>query len=485
MAAGADCGKNQIGGRTGMIGIQRIEGNTRATVFFLVAVAIAVCGALLANKLSLGIAVASVFAVVIFTFSFVSTEVALYMLIFAMLLGPQLSVGGGDEIAAARGRGVDLRADDIIIAIIGLSWFLRVAINKELGFFLKTPLNVPIAVYFVICIVATIHGYLLMRRLNPVVGFFFILKYFEYFLIYFMAVNHLREREQIRRFLIAILIVCFCVCVYAISQIPYVERVSAPFEGDIGEPNTLGGYLVLMLSLVISLLVTPKAMGKKPLLLGLLGLMLVALAATHSRGSWLALPPTLLVLILLSKTRLLIVIPLMISLAFSPYLVPKSVVDRINYTFNQPENEEQLKIGQVKVDSSTSARLISWKVILTQDFVHHPIIGWGVTGHSFVDAQIPRILIETGLAGLTAFFVLIALLFKHGLRALRASRDPLFEAIALGYIAGLVGMLVHSIGVNTFILVRIMEPFWFLTALIVMIPRFESGEFSEDKGGGR
>ena len=468
-----------------MIGILQLEGNTRAAVFLLVAIAIAVCGAMLANKLSLGIAVASVFAIIVFTFSFVSTEIALYMLIFAMLLGPQLSVGGGDDIAAARGRGVDLRADDILIATIGLSWFLRVAINKELGFFLRTPLNIPIAVYFIICIVATVHGYYLMRRLNPMVGFFFILKYFEYYLIYFMAVNHLREKEQIRRFLIAMLFVCFCVCVYAISQIPYVERVSAPFEGEIGEPNTLGGYLVLMFSLVVSLLVTPKSIGKKPLLLVLLGLMLVSLAATLSRGSWLALPLVILVLIALSRNRLLIVIPLVIALAFSPYLLPKSVTDRVGYTFNQPENEEQLKIGAVKVDSSTSARLISWKVILTQDFVHHPIIGWGVTGHSFVDAQIPRILIETGLLGLTAFFVLIGLLFRHGLLALRVSRDPLFEAIAIGYIAGLVGLLVHSIGANTFILVRIMEPFWFLTALIIMIPRFESGEIPEAAGGSR
>ena len=73
-----------------------------AAIFLLAAVGLALCGAMLANKLSLGIAVASVLAIIIFTFSFVSTEIALYMLIFSMLLGPQLTVGGGDEIAAAR-----------------------------------------------------------------------------------------------------------------------------------------------------------------------------------------------------------------------------------------------------------------------------------------------------------------------------------------------------------------------------------------------
>jgi hypothetical protein len=45
-----------------------------------------------------------------------------------------------------------------------------------------------------------------------------------------------------------------------------------------------------------------------------------------------------------------------------------------------------------------------------------------------------------------------------------------------------VGLLVHSVGANTFIIVRIMEPFWFLTALIVMIPRFEG---AEGPGSGR
>jgi hypothetical protein len=37
-------------------------------------------------------------------------------------------------------------------------------------------------------------------------------------------------------------------------------------------------------------------------------------------------------------------------------------------------------------------------------------------------------------------------------------------------------MLGHAIGANTFIIVRIMEPFWFLTAMIIMIPKIEANE---------
>jgi hypothetical protein len=31
-------------------------------------------------------------------------------------------------------------------------------------------------------------------------------------------------------------------------------------------------------------------------------------------------------------------------------------------------------------------------------------------------------------------------------------------------------MLVHAVGANTFIIVRIMEPFWFLTGIIITLP---------------
>jgi hypothetical protein len=45
-----------------------------------------------------------------------------------------------------------------------------------------------------------------------------------------------------------------------------------------------------------------------------------------------------------------------------------------------------------------------------------------------------------------------------------------FEGLALGYLAGFVAMIAHCIGANTFIIVRIMEPFWFLTGAIAVLP---------------
>lgn len=49
------------------------------------------------------------------------------------------------------------------------------------------------------------------------------------------------------------------------------------------------------------------------------------------------------------------------------------------------------------------------------------------------------------------------------------------SGVTLGYLAKSAGQIIHAIGKNTFIIVRIMESFWFLTAIIIMIPTIKAG----------
>ena len=61
--------------------------------------------------------------IAVFIICLASTEAALYILIFSMLLGPEFIVGtteGGDL-----GRGVTLRMDDFVILLIGLGWLAK------------------------------------------------------------------------------------------------------------------------------------------------------------------------------------------------------------------------------------------------------------------------------------------------------------------------------------------------------------------------
>ena len=133
--------------------------------------------------------------------------------------------------------------------LVGVGWLGRVAVSEHDKVFVKTPLNRAIAIYTAVCVFATLIG-ILVGRVRPMGGLFFLLKYYEYFFLFFMTVNLVKTPEQVRHLVTASLVTCFAVALYAISQIPSGMRVSAPFEGQEGEPNTLGGYLVFMMALI-------------------------------------------------------------------------------------------------------------------------------------------------------------------------------------------------------------------------------------------
>ena len=408
--------------------------------------------------------------IIIFIASFVSTDIALYILIFSMLLSPEFVVGttGG----ATLGRGVTLRLDDFLIVVIGISWLAKMSIKKELGLFLKTPLNKPIAYYIIVCLVSTLLG-AMFGRADLKTGFLFVLKYFQYMIVYFMVTNHLESKRQIRNYLLAILVTCAVVSIIGVAQIPGEGRVSAPFEGDVGEPNTFGGYLVLMISITVGLLLTSNSF-RDQFIYGLFALLFaVPLIYTQSRSSYLAAIPAILAFVWLSEKRQWIIVAILLLGITLPFIAPNPAKERVSYTFTQGRNQKDVvELGDVRLDTSLSARLRSWKGA-AKDWVKHPILGFGVTGYRFVDAQYVRVITETGLLGLITFLVLITTIFRLAYKVFKETTEPLHKGLAMGFLAGFVGLLSHAIGANTFIIVRIMEPFWFVTAMVVMIPEIE------------
>jgi len=407
-------------------------------------------------------------ALAVFLMVFVKTEIGLYLVIFSMLLSPQFGSGGG---TIAEGRRILVRSEDVLLLVVAFSWLAKTAVNKELGLAVKTPLNRPILAYVAATGFAT-------GTVAGVGGLFYVLKYVEYFIVYYMVVNNLVDRRQAWRLVTAAFLTAVIVSLIGMTQIPSGQRVSAPFEGKDGEPNTFGGYLLLLMAVAGGIALETARLRIRALCLGLVGLMSIPFMFTLSRTAYVGVIPALVAMTVLSSRRRVMVAALAVALVASPLvmtLFPGTVMKRVRYTFEPERGQPTIRVGAVGFDPSTSARLISIKQAF-EGFTQRPIFGYGVTGFAFMDQQFARTLVETGIVGLAAFLGLLWALLKAGVGSLRALRDPEERGLALGFVAGTVGLLGHALGANTFIIVRIMEPFWFFAAIVIVLPGLAAAE---------
>jgi len=413
-------------------------------------------------------------ALAVFLVVFIKTEFGLYLVIFSMLLSPQLGSGGG----VAEGRRIVIRSEDIILLlVVAFSWLAKTAVNKELGLAVKTRLNRPIIVYVAVTAVATLVGYA-TGTVHGLGGMFYVLKYVEYFVVYYMVVNNVTDRKQAWRFVVAAFVTAVVVSLIGMTQIPAGQRVSAPFEGREGEPNTFGGYLLLMICVAAGIALETARLRLRAICLGLVGLMSIPFVFTLSRTSYVGAIPAILVLTVLTSRRRMMIGALLLVLVASPLamvLFPDAVTKRVLYTFEPERGQPTVSVGRIGLDPSTSARIISVKQAFG-GFMQRPILGYGVTGFAFMDQQFARTLVETGVVGLAAFLWLVWAVLKVGVGSFRALTDPEERGLALGFVAGTFGLLGHALGANTFIIVRIMEPFWFFAAIVIALPSLAAAE---------
>lgn len=406
----------------------------------------------------------------LFIFAFAYTDSAMVLLIFMMLLSPEISFG-----AVSRQQDIMVRVDDLLIVVFMLAWLARSALTKNARFIRKLPVNRFILAYTLIFVLTTLKG-MIIGNVQPVKGLFFVFKYIEYFMVFYLATGIITDKKQILAYLKAFIFVFAIVTIYGFTQIGGVKRISAPFETS-SEPNTLGGYMVLLIGLCIGLLTHTHLRTWRWPVAFLTVLSIIPFGLTLSRASYMAIVATYLTLIVFNKFTGKVVLLCALFAAAAVFLVakPQAIMDRFADAFT-PEYQEGIapvKISEtISLGPSASARVQDW-IALFQKWKEQPFLGYGVTGTRFVDSQFIKVLVESGLVGLIAFLILMFIIFRQTLRIYKTTKDDVYKGLAVGFLAGHVGMLVHAISANTFIIIRIMEPYWFLAAMVMLIPELE------------
>ncbi len=442
--------------------------NYKIVITFLFAAVTAVIATYFVSGISdLAIVVGMVAVAALMIATFCNINIGLVAILLSMLLSPEL------ELGSTPGRAVVVRAEDLLLFIVSLAWLARMAIKKQ-PVLRRSPLNVPIGLFVAILCFSTIRG-MITGTVTPLKGFFYVLKMVEYFVLYFMVLNHTTSARQVKLFLGVLLFTSIVVGIYGNTHLGEAGRLSAPFEGK-GEPNTLGGYLLFILSIVGGLIFYYR---KRRRILVLIFLFLVpTFVFTVSRSSYLGMFPALAVFAALSKNKNVIkyaaalVLAFILAVAFGPPVLKNRVLGAF-----EPETQQELKrVGMISLGPSPAARLVSWKDIMTKKFARRPLLGSGVTGLAFLDSQYVLTIGETGIIGLSLFLWLMWRAWRAAGISYGTVETPLFKGLVLGYMAGLAGLMFHAIGSNTFIIIRIAEPFWFFTAIVVKLRDIETGK---------
>jgi O-antigen ligase len=191
---------------------------------------------------------------------------------------------------------------------------------------------------------------------------------------------------------------------------------------------------------------------------------------TQSRGSWMGAILMSVPFILLSPKRLFFIIGAILLIIVLPFVAPESSKKRFTGTFRpDPFFERTERFMGLGLDPSASERVGGYKQGF-EKWEKHPLFGYGVTGAGFIDGQFLRVLVETGIIGLAFFLFLLWRMVLFLWDTYWSIDDPFFKALALGMLGALAGLIGHGVSANSFIIVRIMEPFWFLMGLTAVYP---------------
>ncbi len=446
-------------------------------ILILAALIAAVALGSMATAVSHSVVLVLAGSAVLAVFAFLSPKASLLILIFSMLLSPEIGFG-----ALSANRAVVLRYDDIVLVVIFLSWFARTAILKGRAFITETPVQTPVLIYTSLCVISTALG--IMRgdvRFDK--AFFYVLKYVEYFLLYFMAVNIADSKEEVKKYLKYGFFVAVVVTIYAYYYYGNAgdgARASAPFEAPLGrpqdsEPASLGGYYIMVFGILLALLTeySGKALAW---ITAALAFIFPAFLLTFSRASYIGLAALCAALLLLARRRNFGMALLMAGLFAAGAMMPGisgQVKERVSMTYKgvYATNPVNTGFGTVKLEESAWMRVASLRTALFEKFPKHPLLGWGVTGAGFGDTQYTLLIGELGMAGFFVFFWMLYRIFSAARAVYLGHQERWAKALALGMMVSIPGLLFQAVGVNTFIIVRIMEPFWFLTAMVMVLHR--------------
>jgi len=227
--------------------------------------------------------------------------------------------------------------------------------------------------------------------------------------------------------------------------------------------NLTAAYLALFVMFIWGFLQFISAKKFKLLGYGLVAITLYAIMYQFSRGGYLAVLVSVLVLGILKDRKLLVILGVFLLTWQS--IVPTAMRERVTMTENP--------YGQL--DPSAQGRIELWKESWNS-FLQSPLVGNGYATFQYgqhianlTDTHdwFIKVMVETGVVGLIMYFFLLQQILALGYRLFRRGKDPMYRGLGLGLLLALCSSMVSNCFGDRWTYLEITGPLFVLVAAAV------------------
>jgi probable O-glycosylation ligase (exosortase A-associated) len=278
-------------------------------------------------------------------------------------------------------------------------------------------------------------------------------------LLFFLIINLVDSPRKLRGFGVALLIIAGIVCTVSLISFLFSkgyepdDRLASAFGTLYGDSNEFAQFILMFLPFPFILLSHIKRLYVRLLLIALIGVGLIGLIMSGSRGGFLGLVAVMIYLAVRGTRRFSMLMAVIVIAVMMAMLIPSSYTHRIE------------SINDLQADESIELRLEAWQAGFRM-FLSNPATGvgagcflgastsfgmshWLVAHNSFVNA-----LAELGLFGFVPFVLLFYFAFKSCRRTRlileQTGRTNTFQyVIASALPISLVGYIVPGLFLST------------------------------------
>jgi O-antigen ligase len=393
-------------------------------------------------------------------------------LLALVLLRPAVDVLGSSVLVSVQGVSLNVAATFSLIAIPWAAY--RLIVHR--ANLRATPLFWPILAFVFVCALGVV------TSVAPRVSIEEFVRFSSIFFLYFLAYHIIVTPHQARLFRQAFAL--SLVAPVAAGIFEFVTQRGLTFGefsnrifGTFGHPNVFAFYLVLALALFLGQVSLSPKRVRRGLVIGL-GLLVVLLGLTLTRGAWVGLAIVLATFGFVRHRRLVAAVALILVMGGILFpLVNRISTEQFNVDIARSSLVRKLTDTQSE-DSSYRFRVQLWRE-MSPKFWERPVLGHGLGSFTKLREQqifnffegteahndYLRLAVETGVAGLLAYIVLIGAVIRRLARVVQHVGGSPIGVQALGLLGFTLALIFMSAFDNMLQATAVMWVYWMALAV--------------------